>query len=75
MQNLKNKINEQTLSQKQTHRYREHTDGCQKGEDGLGVRVGGGKKQVKEIKRYKLPDGKQMNQRDEMYRVGNTANE
>ena len=30
---------------------------------------------MKEIKRYKLPDGKQMNQRDEMYRVGNTANE
>ena len=28
--NLKNNINEQT-NQKQTHRYRAHTDGCQRG--------------------------------------------
>ena len=33
--NLKNKINEQT-KQKQTHRYREQTDGCQMG-GGLGA--------------------------------------
>ena len=69
MQSLKNKTNEQTLSQKQTHRYREHTDGCQR------ERVGRREKQVKEIKRYKRTVGKQMNQRDEMHRVGNTVNE
>ena len=48
MQSLKKKTNEQTLSQKQTHRYREHTDGCQR------ERVGRREKQVKEIKRYGL---------------------
>lgn len=70
MQSLKHKTNEQTLSQKQTHRYREHTDGCQKGEGG-----GRGKEWVKEIKRYKLTVGKQINQRAEMHRAGNTLHE
>ena len=37
--NLKNKINEET-KWKQTHKYREQTDGCQM-EGGLGNRVKG----------------------------------
>ena len=37
MWNLKNKVNEQ-VKQKQTHRYREQTDGCQMGGE-LGVWV------------------------------------
>ena len=32
MQNLKTKTNEQTVNQ--TYKYREHTDGCQRGEGG-----------------------------------------
>ena len=49
MWNLKNKINEQA-DQKQTHRYREHFDGCQM--------KGGLKRCIKKIsegiKKYKL---------------------
>ena len=48
MWNLKNKINEQT-KQKQIHRYREKTDGCQKVEV-LGKRV----KKYEDIKKHKL---------------------
>ena len=36
MQNLKNKINEQT-KQKWIHRYREQTDDCQKGQGFKGL--------------------------------------
>ena len=46
MWNLKNKINEQA---KQTHRYREQTDGCQR----VG-RFGGPSEKSKGIKKYKL---------------------
>ena len=48
MWTLKNKINEQTKTQ--THRYREQTDGCQRGR-GLRRWV----KIVKGIEKYKLP--------------------
>ena len=34
MCNLKNKTNEQTTKQKQSHRYREQTGGCQRGGGG-----------------------------------------
>ena len=48
MESKKNKINEQ-VGQKQTHKYREQTDGCQMGEvlGGMGEKGEG-------IKKYKL---------------------
>ena len=49
MWNLKNKINEQA-DQKQTHRYREHFDGCQMN-GGLNRCI---KKISEGIKKYKL---------------------
>ena len=48
MWNLKNKINEQTKL-KQTHRYREETDGCQRGEW-----LGGLDKKGQGTNKYKL---------------------
>ena len=52
MWNLKNKINEQA-KQKQTHRYREQTDGFQRGEQ-LGDYL-----KDEEIKKHKLVVKKQ----------------
>lgn len=60
MQSLKNKQNEQTLSQKQTQIQRAHR-WLPEGEGGEME-----SSRVKEIKRYKRTVGKQMNQRDEM---------
>ena len=48
MWNLKNKISEQT-KQKQTHRYREQTDSCQRGGDFRGLGEKG-----EEIKQRKI---------------------
>ena len=42
MQSLKHKTNEQSLSQKHTHRDREHTDGCQR--EKAGERKGTGER-------------------------------
>ena len=53
MWNLKKNINEQT-KQKQTHRYREQTDGCQRGMrmglGGGGQWAGGERRQKEKIK-------------------------
>ena len=45
----KEKIRTNIKKQKQSHRYREQTDGCLKGGEL------GGEKWVREVKRYKLP--------------------
>ena len=36
--------------------------------------VGGGTKEVREIKRYKLPGTKQVSHRNQMYSMGNIVN-
>ena len=65
MWNLKNRINEET-KQKQTHRYREETDGCQM-EGGLGACL----KKVKGLRstNWQFPNS----QGDVKYSIGNTV--
>ena len=51
MWNIKNQNKWTNITkQKQTHRYREQTGGCQRGGG-----VGGRMKYVREIKRYRIP--------------------
>ena len=63
--NLKNRVNE-WAEQKQTHSYRDQTDGCQRGGE-LGDREKGDG-----IKKYKLTVTN--NHRDVKYSAGNTVN-
>ena len=65
MWNLKNNINTQ-IKQKQTHRYREQIDGCQRGR-GLGV-------WVKKVKGLRSTDWQLQNSHgDVKYSIGNTV--
>ena len=66
MWNLKNNINEQT-QQKQTDRYREQTDGCQRGKA-----VGGLGEKGEDIKKYRLVVIKQS--WEVKNSIGNTVN-